>query len=260
MSQPVEVTEMDCREARIAVSRGGRDDPAVAAHLGECRECRAAVAAVEAADERLVTLFPEPGRPSDAAVDRAAHAAGKVGRRARIRPLFLRAAAAALLLAAGGLAGWMLRGDANGAGAALPPALAEHELAVFREVRESLGGDLAWLATVNGEVVLGLTGAADGPHRVVLLELRDAKGRVRLRPRLVVPEGREVEVAAGDAPRMRVRAVAAADGGSRVTCSLEFPDGSRLAAADVPLVPGRAELIGKVNLNGDLESVYVACR
>ncbi len=251
---------MDCRETRTALGRSATDDAAVAAHLADCADCRAAARAVRATDAILAPLLGVTGEPSVAGAKRTAAAVRAATGRPQIARLLFGVAAALVLLLTGGLGGWLLRPQSpTTVPAGLPPGLAAHELEVFNEVREALGGDLAWLATVDGEVVVGLSADRDtGALRVVLLEVRDEAGGVLARLNVVVPDGREVEVGVPGAPRMRVSIEGDHEPGGRLVCSLEFGDGARIETPGLRLLEGETALLGKVRTDGSVRSVFIA--
>ena len=251
---------MDCREARTVLGSGTAEDAAVTAHLAVCEDCRAAAKAVSEADAILAPLLEAGEQPGAAGVRRTAAAVrDAVDRPPLIRILTCVAAALALLLV-GGLGGWLLRSaPPDTVPASLSSRLAAHELEVFKEIREALGGDLAWLATVDGEVVVGLSPEpSGGALRVILLEVRDDAGGVLARMNVVVPDGREVEVEAPGAPRLRVSIDGDGDRGGRLVCSLLFIDGARIETPGLRLPEGETALLGKVRTDGAVRSVFVA--
>jgi len=256
---------MDCRETQTALGRGAADDADVAAHLAECADCRAAAEAVRETDAILAPLLRATGEPSAAGAERTAAAvrdqmARTVGGPPRITRVLFGAAAALALLIAGGLGGWLLHSASPRADSAgLSSVTAAHELEVFKEVREALGGDLAWLATVDGEVVVGLSTDRDlGELRVVLLEVRDEAGGVLARLNVVVPDGRKVQVGVPGAPRICVSIEGSHEPGGRLVCSLEFADGARIETPGLRLMEGETALLGKVRTDGSVRSVFVA--
>lgn len=242
---------MDCREARIAIETGRGAD--ARAHLETCESCRAAAAAVRETEAVLARIVDVAEGPDPSGASRTKAALGGLSAPRR-RPL-LRIAAAALFVVASGAAGWLLRG-AGSDGSAVSQEVAVHELRVFEEVRAALGGRLSWLATVDGEVVLGISGRgdADGPLQVVLLEIQDGAGAVVARPRFVVPSGKEVEVDVAGAPRMRLTATAER---SEVACAIEFPDGMKLTASSAGLPRGERSLLSQVTTDGQVRTVHV---
>ena len=155
-------------------------------------------------------------------------------------------AAAALVLIGIGLGFWWGRNGAEPTRLTLTAASADHERRVFEEARRGLGEELAWLASNEGHITLGLTREQpEDELRVVFLEIRDASGNILSRPRVVVPDGRASELRLAGLPAVNLRATKQTDETIELECEVAFEDGTRIAAAPVVLERGRQRRLGE---------------
>ncbi|HVG94485.1 MAG TPA: hypothetical protein VND21_08565 [Planctomycetota bacterium] len=259
---------MDCDRFRADRGAGAPLDREGEAHLAACPECRHAVEDV-ARVERWLTTFPSPveASPSPKGRERTVQAvlaqapttAGGVSGGATVRRRFAVALAVAALVVAGFALGRYMPAGSRVQDDAGSVALAEHEREVFRAIGAGLDEGLGYVATVNGDLVLGLRPSTHGGDlRVVFLELRDASGGVIARPRVVLPDGEEALVRVQGLPDVLVAATRGADGSLRVRAKVRFEDGAEIASAGSPAAPGQRVDLGEVTTRGSRVSVLAS--
>jgi hypothetical protein len=259
---------MECDRFRADRGAGVPLDPQGEAHLAACPDCRRAVEDVARVERWLATSASAVESPPSAegreravqAVLVQAHgpASGARGGAAR-RRIAVALAAAALVVAGFALGRHAPTGSRAERHDAPTVALAEHEREMFRAIGAGLDEGLGYVATVDGELVLGLRPSTRaGDLRVVFLELRDASGGVIARPRVVLPEGEEALVRAPGLPDVLVAATRDADGTLRVRAKVRFEDGAEIAARGDPARPGQRMDLGEVTTRGTRVSVLAS--